>query len=98
MKLATTQPVCVNATSLLTQASSSSKSDDETKSTCDSFKSPRVEYIDNEDVSAVVSIERKAFSSLYITPSSETTNGLFSTLIISFFFFGFFLNLLLACS
>ncbi|KAF2556589.1 hypothetical protein F2Q68_00015296 [Brassica cretica] len=68
LKLAPTQPVCVNATSLLTQASSSSKSDDETKSTCDSYKSPRVEYIDNEDVSAVVSIERKAFSSLYITP------------------------------
>ncbi|KAG2270564.1 hypothetical protein Bca52824_065119 [Brassica carinata] len=68
LKQAPTQPQ--------TQASSSSKSDDEsmsideTKSTCDSYKSPRVEYIDNEDVS----IERKAFSNLYITPSSETTN------------------------
>ncbi|CAG7875806.1 unnamed protein product [Brassica rapa] len=79
LKQAPTQPVCVNATSLLceqTQASSSSKSDDEsmsideTKSTCDSYKSPGVEYIDSEDVS----IERKAFSNLYITPSSETTN------------------------
>lgn len=81
MKLAPTQPVCVNATSLLTQASSSSKSDDvymsvdETKSTCDSYKSPpRVEYIENEQVS----IERKAFSNLYITPISQTTtNGTF---------------------
>ncbi|KAJ0246317.1 Cyclin-A1-1 [Hirschfeldia incana] len=77
LKLAPTQPVCVNATSLLlceqNQASSSNKSDDaytsmdETKSTCDS-------YIENEHVSTEVSIERKAFSNLYITPSSETTN------------------------
>ncbi|KAJ4896520.1 Cyclin-A1-1 [Raphanus sativus] len=78
LKLAPTQPVCVNATSLLTQASSSSKSDDvymsvdETKSTCDSYKSPpRVEYIENEQVS----IERKAFSNLYITPISQTTTN-----------------------
>lgn len=90
MKLAPTQPVCVNATSLLTQASSSSKSDDvymsvdETKSTCDSYKSPpRVEYIENEQVS----IERKAFSNLYITPISETTtNGTFCLSVLFVFF------------
>lgn len=46
---------------------------DETMSSCDSYKSPQVEYIDNEEVSAVVSIERKALSNLYITPNSEIT-------------------------
>ncbi|CAH2035624.1 unnamed protein product [Thlaspi arvense] len=61
--------------------SSPSKSDDEsvsmdeTASTCDSYKSPQVEYIDNQEVSAVVSIERKALSNLYITPTSETTGN-----------------------
>ncbi|ESQ31032.1 hypothetical protein EUTSA_v10011442mg [Eutrema salsugineum] len=63
------------------KAASPSKSDDEsvsmdeTVSTCDSYKSPQVEYIDNEEISAVVSIERKALSNLYITPSSETTGN-----------------------
>ncbi|KAF8094910.1 hypothetical protein N665_0349s0013 [Sinapis alba] len=64
----------------LPKAPSPSKSDDvsvsmdETMSSCDSYKSPQVEYIDNDQVSsAVVSIERKALSNLYITPSSETT-------------------------
>ncbi|CAF2106677.1 unnamed protein product [Brassica oleracea var. botrytis] len=62
-----------------TKLHSPSKSDaasvsiDKTMSSCDSYKSPQVEYIDNEQVSAVVSIERKALSNLYITPSSETT-------------------------
>lgn len=67
-------------------SSSPAKSDDEsvsmdeTMSSCDSYnKSPRVEYIDNEEVSAVVSIERKALSNLYITPNPETT-GYFSLL------------------
>lgn len=66
------------------KAPSPSKSDDETvsmdetMSACDSFKSPQVEYIDNDEVSAVVSIERKALSNLYITQNPETlgiTNG-----------------------
>ncbi|KAL0649675.1 hypothetical protein Bca4012_092366 [Brassica carinata] len=49
-----------------TKLHSPSKSDaasvsiDKTMSSCDSYKSPQVEYIDNEQVSAVVSIERKA--------------------------------------
>ncbi|KAF2616926.1 hypothetical protein F2Q68_00039080 [Brassica cretica] len=57
-----------------TKLHSPSKSDaasvsmDETMSSCDSYKSPQVEYIDNKQVSAVVSIERKALSNLYITP------------------------------
>uniref|UniRef100_A0A1J3GTW7 Cyclin-A1-1 n=1 Tax=Noccaea caerulescens TaxID=107243 RepID=A0A1J3GTW7_NOCCA len=63
-------------------SSSPAKSDDEsvsmdeTMSSCDSYnKSPQVEYIDNEEVSAVVSIERKALSNLYITPNPETTGN-----------------------
>ncbi|CAH8337524.1 unnamed protein product [Eruca vesicaria subsp. sativa] len=61
-----------------TKAPSPSKSDDasismdETMSSCDSYKSPQVEYI--EQVSSVVSIERKALSNLYITLSPDTTN------------------------
>lgn len=60
------------------KVSSPSKSDDgsvsmdETMSSSDSYKSPQVEYIDNDEVSAVLSIERKALSNLYITPNSET--------------------------
>ena len=58
---------------------SPSKSDDfsvsldETMSTCDSFKSPEVEYVDNNDVPAVDSINRKTFSNLYISDHSEST-------------------------
>lgn len=58
---------------------SPSKSDDvsvsldETMSTCDSFKSPEVEYVDNNDVPAVNSINRKTFSNLYISDHLETT-------------------------
>lgn len=44
---------------------------DESMSTCDSFKSPEVEYMDNIDVPAVDSIERKTFSSLYISDHEE---------------------------
>lgn len=40
---------------------------DETMSTCDSFKSPDVEYLDNNDISAVDSVERKTKSSLCIS-------------------------------
>ncbi|KAL0556328.1 hypothetical protein IC582_004841 [Cucumis melo] len=40
---------------------------DETMSTCDSFKSPDVEYMDNTDVPAVDSVERKTKSSLCIS-------------------------------
>ncbi|KAG6578948.1 Cyclin-A1-1, partial [Cucurbita argyrosperma subsp. sororia] len=40
---------------------------DETMSTCDSFKSPDVEYMDNTDVPAVDSVERKTKTSLCIS-------------------------------
>jgi cyclin A len=40
-------------------------------STCDSFKSPEVEYIDNNDVPAVDSINRKTFSNLFISDHDE---------------------------
>ncbi|XP_030527160.1 cyclin-A1-1 isoform X1 [Rhodamnia argentea] len=43
---------------------------DESMSTCESFKSPEVEYIDNDDVPAVDSIDRKTFSNLYISDSA----------------------------
>lgn len=43
---------------------------DETMSSCDSFKSPDIEYVDNSDVPAVDSIERKTFCSLNISDSN----------------------------
>ncbi|PON50366.1 Cyclin [Trema orientale] len=60
---------------------SPSKSDfsvslDETMSTCDSFKSPEVEYVDNNDIPAVDSLNRKTFSSLYISDHSESTGNI----------------------
>lgn len=59
--------------------SSPSKSDgmsvsmDETMSSCDSFKSPDIEYVDNSDVPAVDSIERKTYCSLNISDSDYPT-------------------------
>ncbi|EOY16383.1 Cyclin A1,1 isoform 2, partial [Theobroma cacao] len=49
---------------------------DETMSTCDSFKSPEVEYMDNRDVTAIDSIERKTFSNLYISDHLEATGNI----------------------
>ncbi|XP_022766336.1 cyclin-A1-1-like [Durio zibethinus] len=49
---------------------------DETMSTCDSFKSPDVEYMDNRDVTAIDSIERKTFSNLYISDHVEATGNI----------------------
>ncbi|XWS15158.1 hypothetical protein CRYUN_Cryun35bG0070300 [Craigia yunnanensis] len=49
---------------------------DETMSTCDSFKSPEVEYMDNHDVTAIDSIERKTFSNLYISDHVEATGNI----------------------
>lgn len=40
---------------------------DETMSSCDSFKSPDIEYVDNSDVAGVDSIERKTYCSLNIS-------------------------------
>ncbi|XVE55290.1 hypothetical protein DITRI_Ditri03aG0146900 [Diplodiscus trichospermus] len=44
---------------------------DETMSTCDSLKSPEFEYMENEDVSAVKSIERKANNNMYISEDTD---------------------------
>ncbi|XP_042479293.1 cyclin-A1-4-like isoform X2 [Macadamia integrifolia] len=44
---------------------------DETMSTCDSLKSPDIEYIDSADVSAVASIERRTCNNLYISDHVE---------------------------
>ncbi|CAH1439602.1 unnamed protein product [Lactuca virosa] len=53
---------------------SPSKSDmDETMSTCESLNSPDVEYIDNNDIAAMESIERKTCSKLNISDHTETT-------------------------
>lgn len=49
---------------------------DETMSTCDSFKSPEVEYIDNNDVPVVDSINRKTFSNLYISDHDERAGNI----------------------
>ncbi|TYG76008.1 hypothetical protein ES288_D03G079000v1 [Gossypium darwinii] len=49
---------------------------DETMSTCDSFKSPEVEYMDNHDVTAVDSIERKTFRNLCISDHVEATGNI----------------------
>ncbi|KAM1224984.1 hypothetical protein ACFX2G_044758 [Malus domestica] len=46
---------------------SASVSLNESMSTCDSLKSPEFEYIDNEDVSEVKSIEKKTAKSLFIS-------------------------------
>ncbi|XP_050878979.1 cyclin-A1-1 [Lathyrus oleraceus] len=64
--------------------SSPSKSDgmsvsmDETMSSCDSFKSPDIEYVDNSDVPAVDSIERKTYCSLNISDSDYPTGNVCS--------------------
>lgn len=44
---------------------------DETMSTCSSLKSPEFEYVENEDVSTVKSIERKANNILFISEYTQ---------------------------
>ncbi|TYH65488.1 hypothetical protein ES332_D06G059500v1 [Gossypium tomentosum] len=44
---------------------------DETMSTCDSLESPKFEYLENEDVSAIESIETKANDNLYISELTQ---------------------------
>lgn len=44
---------------------------DETMSSCDSIKSPEVDYLDNGDVSVVDSIQIKAISNLKISDTME---------------------------
>ncbi|XP_024976951.1 cyclin-A1-4-like [Cynara cardunculus var. scolymus] len=48
---------------------------DETMSTCDSLNSPDVEYIDNNDIAAIDSIERRTCSKLNISDHVEATTG-----------------------
>lgn len=59
-----------------TKSDGRSVSMDETMSTCDSFKSPEIEYIDNSDVPAVDSINRKTFSNLYISDHEEKSGNI----------------------
>lgn len=49
----------------------SSVSMDETMSSCDSLKSPEFEYVDNTEIAAVDSIERRTSSKLYISEHME---------------------------
>ncbi|XP_048227403.1 cyclin-A1-1 isoform X2 [Ricinus communis] len=48
---------------------------DETMS-CDSFKSPEVEYMDNNDIPAIDSINKKTLSNLYISDHVQTAENL----------------------
>lgn len=57
------------------KSDSFSVSMDESMSTCDSLKSPDVEYVDNDDIAAVDSIERKASNMLCITEPMEIAGG-----------------------
>ncbi|KAL4334648.1 hypothetical protein GQ457_07G022820 [Hibiscus cannabinus] len=68
---------CIMGFSPTKSQGSSSVSMDETMSTCDSFKSPEVEYMDNRDVSAIGSIERKTFSTLCISDHDVEAEGNF---------------------
>ncbi|XP_057728927.1 cyclin-A1-1-like isoform X1 [Arachis stenosperma] len=53
-----------------------SMSVDETMSSCESFKSPDIEYLDNNDIApAVDSIQRKTFSTLNISDTPEPPAG-----------------------
>ncbi|XP_059631780.1 cyclin-A1-1 [Cornus florida] len=58
------------------ESDGSSVSLDETMSTCDSLKSPEVEYIDNNDVAAINSIERKTCSKLFISEHDEPSGNI----------------------
>ncbi|XP_012571947.1 cyclin-A1-4 [Cicer arietinum] len=51
---------------------------DETMSSCDSFKSPDIEYVDNTDIPAVDSIERKTFCSLNISDNKYQSGNICS--------------------
>ncbi|KAF5183385.1 Cyclin-a1-1 [Thalictrum thalictroides] len=57
------------------QSGAGSVSLEETMSSCDSIKSPDVEYIDNADASAVASIERKANNNFHISEHINRTLG-----------------------
>ncbi|KAI4337848.1 hypothetical protein L6164_016217 [Bauhinia variegata] len=73
-----TVPVLVSSSMDVSPSKSDtmSVSMDESMSTCDSFKSPEVEYVDNSDISAVDSIDRKTFSSLNISDNTDTAGSI----------------------
>ncbi|KAK7351103.1 hypothetical protein VNO77_10288 [Canavalia gladiata] len=70
----------VSSTMVVSPSKSDGKSVsmDETMSSCDSFKSPDIEYVDNSDVAAVDSIERKTFSNLNISDTTEPAGNICS--------------------
>ncbi|XP_020206943.1 cyclin-A1-1 isoform X2 [Cajanus cajan] len=55
---------------------------DETVSSCDSINSPEVEYLDNKDVFAADSIQRKIISSLNVSDTTEPEGKICSREII----------------
>ncbi|RDX87209.1 Cyclin-A1-1, partial [Mucuna pruriens] len=59
-----------------TKSDAMSVSMDESMSSCHSFKSPGIEYVDNSDVSAVDSIERMTFSNPNISDSTESADNI----------------------
>ncbi|KAI4307240.1 hypothetical protein L6164_030447 [Bauhinia variegata] len=69
-------PVSSNMDVSPSKSDAMSVSMDESMSTCDSFKSPEVEYLDNSDISAVDSIDRKTFSSLNISDNTEKAGNI----------------------
>ncbi|KAJ1397069.1 Cyclin-like [Sesbania bispinosa] len=56
--------------------------DDSTVSSCGSIKSPEVVYLDNSEISAVDSIQRKIFSNLNISDTTEPAGNIYSKDII----------------
>lgn len=68
----------------LDQSDNLSVSMDESVSTCDSLKSPEVEYIDKSNVADIDSIERKTCDKLHISDHVET--GLVYCCILNFLF------------
>lgn len=74
-------PCCTHISPIKSDRMSVSIND--TMSSCDSFKSHEIEYIDNGDVSALDSIDRNTFSSLNISDKTEPSGLLLK--IFTFF-------------
>lgn len=56
-------------------SSSPTRSDDQSESMAEAMLSPNVEYIDKDDVSGADSIDRKTFSSLFISDHADKTSN-----------------------
>ncbi|KAL6990838.1 hypothetical protein U1Q18_008960 [Sarracenia purpurea var. burkii] len=52
-------------------------------STCDSLNSPEVEYVDNNEITTVDSIERKTSSKLYISKRTDTSENIYKRDILA---------------